>query len=355
MARLAVAAAGNADDNINLINARFQAEALRRLRGYDCGVLDNSFYSDASPRGLTRSANVNFMWPLTYSGVANISVGRGMATAYGFDIQSETVTHFTATAPSAGTKYLFIYLEWDFSNPVEALGKIDIHDNGSSASWTPPYQDNLITNPIGKYQMPLYRLTVNTAGTITSTVAWSALGVKTIGNALLSENTRHAEQSDEATYATGNRAAGTFDERFASLNTRLNQLGFKTASVTVYDSDYMDAQNTALYQLGKVAYGGITFKGPVPTQSSVSKNVGYISGITLPSSAVTLLSFTQSGSGNVHGASYTWSRTTTFTLNPSGIISVVASGSVNGQYTPIGTFSASKVVVFDAYQGKVFI
>lgn len=355
MTRLAVAAAGNADENINLINARFQAEALRRLRGYDCGVLDNSFYSDASPRGLSRSANVDFMWPLTYTSVASISVGRGMATAYGFDIQSEAVTHFTATAPSAGSKYLFIYLEWDFSNPAEALGKIDIHDNGSGATWSPPYQDNLITNPIGKYQMPLYRLTVNTSGTITSTVAWSALGVKTVGNALLSENTRHAEQSDEATYATGNRAAGTFDERFASLNTRLTNLGFKTASVTVYDSDYMDASNTALYQLGKVAYGGITFKGPTPTQSSVSKDVAKITGITLPSQNVTLLTYTQTYTGSAHGASYTGTRTTTFILKPSGVISVSASGMVAGQYYPVGGFTASKVVVFDAYQGKVFL
>ena len=202
MQRLSVAAAGNAEENINLINARFQAEALRRLRGYDCGVLDNSFYSGASPKGLARAKNADFMWKLTATNVTDIAVGRGMATAYGFDIQSESIVHFTAVAaPSAGVKYYFIYLEWDLSNPVEANGKIDIFDNGSSANWTPPRQDNLITNPIGVYQMPLYRLAVNTAGAITATANWTVLGVATIGYALRADNATNAERADVATKA----------------------------------------------------------------------------------------------------------------------------------------------------------
>lgn len=199
MQRLSVAAAGNADENINLINARFQAEALRRIRGYDCGVLDNSFYSGASPKGLARDKNADFMWKLTATNVTDIAVGRGMATAYGFDIQSEAIVHFTAVAaPSAGVKYYFIYLEWDLSNPVEANGKIDIFDNGASSNWSPPRQDNLITNPIGVYQMPLYRLAVNTAGTITATANWSALGVATLGNVLRAEYATRSEESDFA-------------------------------------------------------------------------------------------------------------------------------------------------------------
>lgn len=39
MAQIAVAGAGSAEENVNLINPRFQAEALRQLRGYDVGVL----------------------------------------------------------------------------------------------------------------------------------------------------------------------------------------------------------------------------------------------------------------------------------------------------------------------------
>jgi hypothetical protein len=213
MQRLSVAAAGNADENINLINARFQAEALRRIRGYDCGVLDNSFYSGASPKGISRDKNSDFMWKLTATNVTDIAVGRGMATAYGFDIQSEAIVNFTAVAaPSAGTKYYFIYLEWDLSNPVEAVGKIDIHDNGSSSSWTPSRQDNLITNPIGVYQMPLYRIAVNTAGTVTATANWTVLGVNTIGYALRADNATNAERADVATKAETADTQSTTDK-----------------------------------------------------------------------------------------------------------------------------------------------
>lgn len=191
MPQLNLAAAGNADENINLINPRFMAEALRRLRGYDVGILDNSFFTETSPKGLTRVSNADFMWKLTATNVLDIAVGRGMATAYGYDLQSEQTIHLRGTAPSAGTKYLMVYLEWDLSNPVEAKGKIDLHDNGSSDNWT-PRKDNLILNPMGVYQLDLYHLAVNASGRITGSQP-GADWTKKIGNPLLAENARHAE------------------------------------------------------------------------------------------------------------------------------------------------------------------
>lgn len=202
MARLTLAAAGNADENINLINPRFQAEALRHVRGYDVGILKNSFYSSASPRGTSRQSNDDFMWPLTASNVLDIAVGRGMATAYGYDLQSEETVHLRGTAPASGVKYLFIYLEWDLSNPEEAVGSINIHDNGTSTSWTPSRQDNLITNPIGIYQMPLYRVTVNTSGSVYGKVTYTTLGVKVIEYPLRAEYAGRCENADEADNAT---------------------------------------------------------------------------------------------------------------------------------------------------------
>lgn len=233
MARLNVAAAGNAETNANLINARFQAEALRRLRGHDCGVLDNSFYSSANDTGLSRSANTNFMWPLNAANVQTITVGRGMATAYGYDIQSEDEVTLVGTAPSSGTKYLFVYLEWDLSNPVEAVGSLLLHDNGASASWTPPYQDNLITNPIGKYQMPLYRLSVNTSGTVTGSISWTGLGIKTIGNPLRADYANRAEDSNRADYPSGDTSGQTIKQQLDTVRGRLDALGFRTGSITL--------------------------------------------------------------------------------------------------------------------------
>lgn len=253
--RIAVAAAGNADENINVINARFQAEALRQLRGYDTGVLVNSFFSSADPTGEKRDQNSDFMWKLTASTVSDIAVGRGMATAYGFDIQSEETVHLTATAPSAGSKYLFIYLEWDFSNPEEAFGKIDIRDNGSSSSWTPSRRDNLITNPIGAYQMILYRLQVDTAGRITATTKWDGLGVTSIEWPLFALNCRNATNAKYAEYATG-KTDKTIAAWLNDIYDRLEKLGFRQGSVSL-QSGISATQNTVTRQ-GNYVIGSIT-------------------------------------------------------------------------------------------------
>lgn len=262
MAQINVAAAGNAEENINLINARFQAEALRRIRGTDCGVLDNSFYSSASVKGLSRTTNASFMWSLTASNVQNITVGRGMATAYGYDIQSEDNVSFTATAPSAGNKYLFIYLEWDLSNPVEAVGSLLIHDNGSSSSWAPLYQDNLITNPIGKYQMPLYRLQINTAGTVTGTQSWGTLGVLTIGNPLRANYAGRAENADLADLATkantaDTKANGTADTSIATTLFVKNAINFGSSTFTLAGVQG-NVRRAAKYVIGTMS-GSITW------------------------------------------------------------------------------------------------
>ena len=218
MTRLNLAAAGDAEQNINLINPRFQAEALRQLRGIDCGILDNSFYDSGNKDGLARTPNASFMWPLTATNAQNITVGRGMATAYGYDLQNERNVILNASTPSVGSKYVFIYLEWDLSVTGAANGSILLHDNGSGATWTPPYQDNLITNPIGKYQMPLYRLEIDTTGAIVSTKNWEELGVLTIGNVLRSN---YATLADDTRTLAGIPISGDGESVFLGADKAL--------------------------------------------------------------------------------------------------------------------------------------
>ena len=352
--QISIAAAGNADTNVNLIDHRYQAEALRQLRGIDCGVLNNSFYSSASDVGLTRTPNASFMWPLTASNVQNITVGRGMATAYGIDAKSESDISFTATAPSAGTKYLFIYLQWDLSNPTEGKGDLLLHDNGSSATWTPPYQDNLITNPIGRYQMPLYRLAVNTAGTITGVVSWNTLGVLTISNPLRSQHANHAEQADFATYASNNQSDGTIDGRLIAIVNRLNALGFSVVSISGANSDYIDTANTALYKLGKVIYGYITFKHPNinghginGSASNVSVTVG-----TLSQAPHQQVQYEEewSWSETISGYTVTHTIKLTYTVSTSGVITCT----YTTQYYGFGAASASKrPIIWDKYNSRI--
>lgn len=120
--------------------------------------------------------------------------------------------------------------------------------------------------------MILYRLAVNTAGTITATANWESFGVKTIGYPLRAEHASHTEDADHAdqadnadyassagtaeygTYATGNRNAGTIDARLNSLVSRLNTLGFKTGTISVNSG----ISSSSLTKLGNYVIGYIT-------------------------------------------------------------------------------------------------
>ena len=352
--QISIAAAGNADTNVNLIDHRFMAEALRQIRGIDCGVLDNSFYSSADATGLSRTNNSSFKWKLTASNVQNITVGRGMATAYGIDAKSESDVSFTATAPSSGTKYLFIYLQWDLSNPVEGKGDLLLHDNGSSATWTPPYQDNLITNPIGKYQMPLYRLAVNTSGTVTSTTSWAALGVLTVSYPLRAQHANHAEQADYAEYCKDHQSDGTIHNRLTAITGRLDTLGFSQVSISGANSDYIDTANTALYKLGKVIYGKIVFKHPNingygmnGSASNVSVTVGTLS--QAPHQQVQY-KHAWSWSETISGYTVTHTIELTYTISTSGVITCT----YTTQYYGYGAATATeRPIIWDKYNNRI--
>lgn len=365
--RLLLAGAGNAEKGINAINPRFQAEALRRIRGRDTGVLDNSFYTATSAKGVARTANSNFMWKLSAPNVSDIAVGRGMATAYGYDLQSEQTVHLVGTAATTGTKYIFVYLEWDLHNPDEAYGSINLYDNGSSSSWTPVSQDNLITNPTGIYQMPLYRLTVNTAGTVTATANWTSLGVATIGYPLRSEYANRAEEADHADDATkatdatyAQYAKGKTDKTLANhltdILTRLDDLGFKKASISITNSNYIDA-SSEFYQLGKVLYGKWLFKVPSTGRSPsdvATTVIARVSGVILPSENVVLgVRRVETGDSSGYGTLY---RQTTYTLTTSGTITV-AETFYDELFTTWAAGTYTRIATLDLYQSpnKYFI
>lgn len=271
MARLNMAGAGNAQNNINLINPRFQANALRVIRGQDCGVIDMSFFSATSANGSSRTPNNEYMWPFSYetntlgTGVT-ATIGKGMATAYGYDIQNEGEVTFNLAKSSLQNKTLahYIYLEWDLANPDEAVGSIKVQS--TYGAWAPAFTDNLITNPLGKYQLILYKITMSTSGLSRISQEFGDNGTPLV-SVLRAKNANHAEQADHATSATSaenstyadycrnNSSAGTIDSRLKDLNTRLSKLGFKTGTLT---GDYIYA--SSLKKLGNVVYGEITFQ-----------------------------------------------------------------------------------------------
>ncbi len=226
--RLKVAAEGNAEKNINVIVPRFQAEALRLLRGYDVGILWNAFYSDDDKTGAKRSEKMQDNWgiDLTNSKAGEIIIFPGMATAYGYDIISDENVHLTAMLPSAGQKYIYVYLEWDFSNPDEAVGKIDIHDNGVNENWTPSKQDNLINNPIGIYQMILWRIRINYRGDISDQTRWGVFGTPTIEHPLYAQNCNQTKYSTYAKYEGTGTYESTIAECLNDIYAKLEGLGF---------------------------------------------------------------------------------------------------------------------------------
>ncbi|MCL2598819.1 MAG: hypothetical protein FWD76_02785, partial [Firmicutes bacterium] len=189
MKQLAVTAAGREVDGTNIIDERFLAESIRNIRGWDVGVLDNSNLSqNSSFENYLKDPNPDFVWRLTPRIAEDIIVGRGMASAYGYDIKSEENVSFSVVRPSTGTKYVFIYLEWDFSDLSVRYGKIDLWDNGSNSEWTPNTAD-LINNPLGNYQLPLYRIAIDTSGNITGVLNWTGLGrMASKGNAEITQN-----------------------------------------------------------------------------------------------------------------------------------------------------------------------
>ena len=355
---LTLAASGNAEKGINLINARMQAEALRRLRGYDCGVLENTFYTQSSPSGSSRNANNEFMWKLTATNVRDICVGRGMATAYGFDIQSEQDVHLSATPPGSGTAYIFVYLEWDFgSDPQIGYGRICVRNNGSSSIWTPT-QQNLITNSSGIYQMKLYMLAVNSSGTITGTTAWASLGTTTIGNVLRSN---YATNADSATTANNyNATSGTIKEKFDSVDQKLANLGFRKASISVSRSDYIDASSIEIYQLGKVLYGKFTAKIPANTTGPTTLTAATISAVNFTFSTSScpddqrLVYHRSSKEGPMSQTGY---RYTTFTMqfNSATSLSIYVDDNADSRLDWNGTSNISVVFIFDGYQNRAFI
>lgn len=251
---LSVAGEGDKDADRNIITPEFTAEALRNVRGLDCGVLDNSFYTSTDSTGTDRVSNSQgYNWECSVGNYlageaggsisSGITVKRGMATAYGYDIRSEdthtlttvysdaTQTDTTITAGS-GTKYLFVYLEINLGeNP--AGGYLRVHDNSNAPVWTSRTQDNLITTPGGKYQMPLHRITINSSGIVTAIDSWETLNLaETIERPLTAKNALYAVTQAEGTADTriattafvDNVRAGIADELQSSLTDKITTL-----------------------------------------------------------------------------------------------------------------------------------
>ena len=165
--------------------------------------------------------------------IRTVTIRPGVASAWGYDIFTDEDVSLSGNIPAAGDKYIYILASIDLSN-IPAVFNIELHDNGNNPTFTPTPQDNFISNPSGRHKITLHRLKVNTSGAITEKLGWRSFGVKSIS---MPENAKHADVSNS--YESG----GGIDTALKKLNTdfvsadaaitsRLEQLGFKTGSVS---------------------------------------------------------------------------------------------------------------------------
>lgn len=120
-----------------------------------------NFYAQIGP-GVIGSENNKFPIAVIDRGV---TIGPGMAHAFGYFGLSDAVVQFNYTIPSSQTQYSKVYAEFDLSaRPQEFAVKKTPQSDTSIIDLT---QDNLSQITTGRYQVPLYLVTIQTNGTIT--------------------------------------------------------------------------------------------------------------------------------------------------------------------------------------------
>ncbi len=139
--------------------------------------------------------------------------------------------------------------------------------------------------------------------------------------------------------------------KLSSIEDRLSNLGFKTASITVLDSSYIDAGNSEIYSLGKIVYGKIEIKAPTvgASAAALDKDIARITGCQFPNKDIPIGEIKQRVAT---GGGYTVYSTATFTLKTNGTIHVarpMRQGNAGGSQ-----ISTTAYVCFDNLNSKNF-
>ncbi len=258
---------GNELDGYNKIQAKNDAKIKRNTRGFETGILDLSFLGDTD----SRVENAAESFQITATNTQNITLGRGIATCYGFDLVVEELKQLdTISAPAVDVKYVFIFLEWDLSDPDSNQFNIGMWDNGTGSSWTPASQDNLANIPNGRYQLPIYRLTIATNGNVTATQNYATLGVVTyrgVQEANYSQTALKYDTTDETTTGSIAKKFKETDTEVAGNKDKLATYDHTYLSLTLWSS----TDSTALVKNGKIVTlnhsSTVSYKGSINLQS----------------------------------------------------------------------------------------
>ena len=122
-----------------------------------------NFYSQMAP-GVVGSESNKFPVTIITRGV---TIGPGLAHAYGYFGLSDAPVQFNFVIPSTATQYAKVYAEFDLSARPQSMA-IKVTPQ-SDTSVIELISDNLSTLTTGIYQIPLYLVTIKTDASITCT------------------------------------------------------------------------------------------------------------------------------------------------------------------------------------------
>ena len=122
-----------------------------------------NFYSQMAP-GVVGSESNKFPVTIITRGV---TIGPGLAHAYGYFGLSDAPVQFNFVIPSTATQYAKVYVEFDLSARPQSMAiKVTPQIDTSVIELI---SDNLSTLTTGIYQIPLYLVTIKTDASITCT------------------------------------------------------------------------------------------------------------------------------------------------------------------------------------------
>lgn len=195
------------------------------------------------------------------NGIFKVLGGRIIIDGWEVDVDGEGFGLNLSTV--YGTQYHSVYLQINI-----AVESVDIKSSYLTGSYpTIEKGDDLTSAQNGSARLLLYNVKVEN-GIITEVVKRFEIVPYLTQKVLdIEKNLSDLNLSIKGE----NKPLYAYDETKGTIEDRLNALGFKWASISVFNSNYIDAANTNIYSLGKILYGLIKFKIP-----KVYKNDGNI-------------------------------------------------------------------------------
>jgi hypothetical protein len=179
---LSIKGIGSVATRVNEITPEFDAHLLSWLTAYDKAILKGHLGEFA----VTRSGNA-------------INIAAGLFFVYGYACLNSSIVTLTQQY-GTGTSYAYVYFDIDLSGSTGKFQiKLTTPSTSEAVTWT---QNNLFTNPVGRYQQAIAKLTI-TASSIT---------VTDLRADLLLPYPRKAKEADD--YST----AGTIKTKFDSVD-----------------------------------------------------------------------------------------------------------------------------------------